>query len=106
MMSLHFYEIYYSWVLIIGWIIIPTIIGIGFFIFFARITNAYKKHKDFISDRKKKIEWGYRWDGTPYIKNQGWGNNHSKLDEDEYFIRLNARRKEKEEEEEKAEKAK
>jgi len=93
-MSLYFYETFYLWVLVIGWVIIPAIIGIGFFVFFARKCNAYKKHKDFVSDRKWKIVWGYRWNGTPFQKDSGWGNSCSKLDEDEYFIRLNAREKE------------
>ena len=89
-MNSHSNETFYLWVIILGWAIIPVIVGMGFFVFFARMTNAYKKHKDFANDRKKKIKWGYRWNGTPYQKDSGWGNDCSKLDEDEYFIRLNA----------------
>lgn len=96
-MSYHAYESFYLWVLVFGWVVLPSIIGIGFFIFFCRITNASKKHKDFINDRKYKIKWKHKWNGEPYISDQGWGNNYSKLSEDEYFIRLNARRKEEEE---------
>ena len=92
-MSYHFYETVYFWVIILGWVIIPAVIAVGLIIFFTRATNAYKKHKDFVDDRKRKIKWGYRWNGTPYIKDSGWGNGCSKLSEDEYFIRLNAQRK-------------
>ena len=93
MQFLHFYELFYFWVIIIGWIVIPAIIGIGLFIFFVRITNAHKKHKDFINDRKFRIKLGYRWNGTPYQKDAGWGTKFDKRSEDEYFVELNKKRK-------------
>ena len=82
------YEYFYKWVLILGWVIIPTVVNVVFFAFFARASREGLAHQKALDDNKYQIDWGRRWDGTPYIKNEGWGLKYSKLSKDEYFKEL------------------
>ena len=88
-----YFEAFYSQVILIFWVAVPAIIGLCFFIFFCRVTNAIKKFKNSVKDSKWQVKWGYRWNGTPYIKDQGWGTKYSKLSKLEYFTKLNEERK-------------
>jgi len=87
-MSDQYYEIFYFRIIVIFWVIVPAIIGIFLFFYFNRLTNAYLSHKRESKKATWCVKWGYRWNGTPYIKDEGWGPDYSKLSKEEYFNNL------------------
>jgi len=91
-MSDTYFEIFYSSIILIFWLVIPFFIIIGFFIYFNRLTNRHINLKKDIKDTKWQVKWGYRRDGSSYIKDEGWGTNYSKLSKLEYFTKLNQER--------------
>ena len=87
-MSDQYYETFYFWVIIIFWVIVPAIMGVGVFLYFSRLSNSYMAHKKFVDDRKWQVKWGYTITGKPYKKDEGWGTSYSKLSKDEYLKQL------------------
>ena len=92
-MSDVYYETFYWNIILIFWIIIPAIFGVVMFLYFCRLSNAYKAHEKFVEDRKYQIEWGYTLTGKPFVKKQGWGTNYSPLSKEQYFAELLNKRK-------------
>lgn len=45
-------------------------------------------HQAALDERKYHVKWKKRWNGAPYIADEGWGLKYSKLSEDEYFEKL------------------
>lgn len=91
-MTDRYYEIVFSLVFLIFWVIVPAIIGICLIVFFARLSKAHEHYKKISDDRKWNIKWKHTWSGKPYIADSGWGTKYSKKSELDYFNELNKKK--------------
>ena len=85
---MHDVEYSYGTILLIFWVIVPAIISVFFFIYFARVSNTILHHKRSLDERKYHVKYGHTWTGKPYVKDFGYGTSFSKLSKDDYFKQL------------------
>lgn len=81
-------------IFLIFWAIIPAVFSFVVFLILHRHSNKIRHHEKNLDEEKYHIKWGYRWNGKPYIKKQGYGKNYSKLSKDEYLLNLTDKKSE------------